>query len=283
MIRVVQAGDVSQVRNVVLIYHADPQAIGSLVAKACPGAVVATQVFEPFKLKYTPQNLPALAAELAEIQNQIGGAWQIGSLILCGFSEGCQGVRTQVSRGNVPSAIVCADGLHAAIPLSEAQIAPLKAYCALARARERVAYLSHTQIDTTGYLPTKTVTPAVAAFTPAAQTFSDGDATITREGDLWMFAYPGKDAPAHVRQAKEVLPVMASGALLQAVAQGTSPVILPGGGTPPATPPAGPPGAPPGRPPPLAGPPPASSSGDGPVAAAVAFFSVLLLGLAFKK
>lgn len=288
-------------RNVVLVYHVDWSAIGAKLQAAAPGWCVAVETGPAFKNFYqTGGGLTALPAALDQLR-KLAGFSELGSLILVGFSEGCQGVRSQLAAGHLPSAVLAVDGIHASSPPADAQLAPWRAYCDKAKAQQRMAVLTHTAIPTTGYLPTSVVVPLVAQLGPAATSVQalDPPHVVQNQGWLWVDSWPGKDAAAHVQQQTTVLPknLETLRSYVEESAGQLKPSIAgaPGGqGTPPGTggqgqPPGGqgqPPGGqttPPGGRPPTA--PPAGttnqapSSGGGEGLAFLGLFGLALLAL----
>ena len=126
-----------------LVYHVDPSRTGPSIVSACPDAVVGVEVFPPGGHYNPGKGILPVADAISGLRG--GESWELGLLVLVGFSEGCQGVRSALLGGVDPSAVLAVDGIHASNPPAESQLAPWQAYCARAKEETRLAYLTHTQ------------------------------------------------------------------------------------------------------------------------------------------
>ena len=238
---IVQTGS-GPTRDVWVAYHA-----GGLEVKlaAGPSAVVIGETRDAFAHHYDHVGPGAVRsiAELLTVARGVAGSFDVGRLVLVGFSEGAQAVRLHLASGVVPSAALCVDGAHAATGLPPAQIDPWARYASRAATGDRVFTLTHSAIPTTGYESTTAVAAAVVAAAglvlgPEKPTDDGGQAR--EQGDARIVAYPGADKAAHIYQGTVVLPHEA-GHLADRMGSRALPPSWPlgatGGGTPTPKPP----------------------------------------------
>lgn len=292
-----------------VVYHLAPELDPQVKAACGPGACILNETLPAFRRSYEtigPGHLTALWPLLpGSGASPPLGTFVIRNLILVGFSEGCQGPRTQLLAGVKPSGIVAIDGIHASKPPAPSQINPWQDY--LTQARESHAVFSHTftAIKPEGYLST-TETAAIVWQLTGSEAWSADEAggvacVQLEQGFAWLQRFPGSNAPAHIEQARKVLPArlaFVAGFLAQHAAPWTIPERgagkpalppplpsppPPKGGTgpgplpPPAWPPAWPP-VPPQLPPPR----PSSSRGAGSALALVVVGGLLVAIIASK-
>ena len=206
-------------RDLVLVYHIDPSKTGAKVAAAAgPGACVVVETLPPFKGSYLSGHGLTPLAEAVTRAMQLAGGFQVGNLVLVGFSEGCQALRSHLMAGNLPSALLAVDGVHASKPPEPWQLAPWRQFADLAKSYQRVFTLSHTAIVPPNYASTTEVAPLVAQFTPGqVQHLENGPGRTTdTQGLLTVEGYPGADGPAHVAQQVQYLAPMLSTVLAEA-------------------------------------------------------------------
>lgn len=154
-------------RDLIVVAHGG---VTEAIRAAAPDAVVVGVSFPPMQGFYAavaPDKLPPLG-DLVRGALQQSGASELGRLVLCGFSEGCQAVRAWLGAGEVPSAAIAIDGIHGTKPApSAAQVAPWRSFFGRARAGERFGAVTATRIPTVKYLPTAAMLPIVTGFQPA--------------------------------------------------------------------------------------------------------------------
>ena len=110
--QVVQAGR-GAVRPLVVAYHV----IANLRPHVSADTAILSYVGKPFSQSYAAftgasPDLDAIATRYAAEL----GAEAFWPILLLGFSEGCQGIRTQLRAGFSPSAILAIDGIHSNLP-----------------------------------------------------------------------------------------------------------------------------------------------------------------------
>lgn len=199
----------SDATDLVIVYHAG----GGL---NFPGSVIASEVKPGFKGLYDKlggDGITPLPDAVSEIADKIGrSGWQPNRIILAGFSEGAQGVRTQLRAGYDVSAAIAADGTHAAAnPDYPNQIKPWKDFADLAKAGDRVMIASHSTIPTP-YKSTRETLRLITGF-PLAEAGTIDDPVVTEEGNLRVYSVDGTQAADHVLQGQVMLPRMISEAL----------------------------------------------------------------------
>lgn len=205
-LKLVQAGSGSP-RPLVIVYHAglDPALLTNALP---PNACVLTDIeskYDALDLPNTPENLPAA---VAFAQAATGEAFQASPVVLAAWSAGCQAIRSQLIAGYDADAVVCADGIHSATqPDVAQQIVPWRTYFDRARAGERTALVSHSSIEPAGF---NSVARTLALIT--GQSFDQRGPpeapVVQRDGNFVIYSSTGEDAPAHIAQARVVLPRM---------------------------------------------------------------------------
>ena len=158
---VAQQGEGSPRDLVVIAHGGTPPTVLQYTPRAC---VVGVN-YPPAKGNY---KLGGMLPPLADLVRGALGSTPLGNLILVGFSEGCQAVRSWLAAGEVPSAVLVIDGAHASAPPDlRPQIQPRRDYFDRARWRKAHALGTATRIPTTNYLPTAVVLPLITGFPPA--------------------------------------------------------------------------------------------------------------------
>lgn len=154
-------------RDLIVVAHGG---VTDAIRAAAPGAIVVGLAQTPMKGLYAsigPDKVPPLAELVRGALDKAGGP-ELGQVVLCGFSEGCQAVRAWLAAGEVPSAVVAIDGIHGTKPAPSAgQVDPWRAFFARSRKGERFGVVTATRIPTVNYLPTATMLPIVTGFQPA--------------------------------------------------------------------------------------------------------------------
>jgi hypothetical protein len=181
--------------DVVIVYHSGaPDA--SLVS-AAPDATIFVETFPALKGHY------ADPTPISDAVAAAGGSAR--RVILAGWSEGCQGIRAQLRRGEIPAACIAADGIHSTRPANIADhIDPWRAYRDRAIAGEVVLFVSHTAI-VTPYLST-TETAELLETPGLHPTESIAGGETQSDGLFFLDAFPGTNADAHRFQGAVVLP-----------------------------------------------------------------------------
>lgn len=218
--RLVQKG-AGDVRPLVIVYHLTAE-LDEIVRRACPPeALILNSTGAAFGGAYARVGAPAvqpLAAVRAYAKSL--GAFELGRIVLVGFSEGCQAVRAHLTAGQWPDGALAADGSHASLPPSDVQIGPWKDMMAMAEGTDARFFASHTEIRTDRvkppYMPTRQVLERVTGWalgpaTPEDDPTAPYGATgyVVRESETRhtrIRSYPGNAAKDHVHQAKLALP-----------------------------------------------------------------------------
>lgn len=139
------------------------------------------------------------------------------SLVIVGYSAGCQAVRAALRAGALPIAerigIVAIDGTHASIPPKPWQLRIWQLAAEQARRSERIFVATCTaQVYTESLPPAQrflsTLSVLRQAIDPSLVPLTPPDER--HEGDLHVYAYASKaiDADAHIAQQRAVLPAM---------------------------------------------------------------------------
>ncbi len=205
-IRLVQAGS-GATRPLVIVYHAGmPEDV--ITQATGPSACVLFDIESKYDTLDVPGSPDSLPVAIATAQSLAGEAFTPSPIILAAWSAGCQAVRSQLLAGYDADAIVCADGIHSATQPDQAQqIDPWRRYFAKARAGERVALVSHSSIEPPTF---NSVAKTLSIIT--GQSFDQRgppeDPVVQRDGNLVFYSATGDDAPAHIAQARVVLPRM---------------------------------------------------------------------------
>jgi hypothetical protein len=184
----------------VVIYHAGAS---KSVLEAWPEATIVSESHPGFKNWYTHLGADGLAS-LDEILAQAGLTQaDVSHIVLVGFSEGCQGVRTQMLAGVVPSAVLAVDGIHTR-PEAWADV------IARARAGEAAATVTHSSIQPGTYKSTTQIAAELIAPATEQPVENDGQPYpmigLYQDGLFRVAGFAGADAPAHVYQGNVVLP-----------------------------------------------------------------------------
>jgi hypothetical protein len=278
-VHVVQAGK-GAVRPLVVAYHAG----GGLAGSVSRGTAILSYTAPGFERHY--DHFSADSPNLDTIATDFGArldAEAFWPIVLAGFSEGCQGIRTQLLAGFAPSAILAIDGTHSSLPPLAWQLDVWRGWfercgaqldeppaddCEAVEAAP-IAVVTFSQIQTkhakNPYTSTRDTMEAVTgwALPPGP---SSADPAVSCSGNVWLYSFPGADAETHIDQGTRVLPEALRGL---ATSLGFGP-----GGAPP-LPPSAPPAPP--RAPGGGGASPLAPSGGGRVAAAAALGAALYL------
>lgn len=214
-------------RDLVVAYHAGlhdssgrPNDAGRRLIAAAPDAIIITDVRMAGQRQYVD---PHKFAELDAWALHAANGLAVRRRILTGWSEGCQAIRAALARGEVPDAVVPADGTHTSTPPDYArQVTPWSDYAAAARRCDGVMVASHTSIVPPGYASTTQTMRLITGW--ALQDAGPDDAPARRaDGCLVVYSYAGRDAPAHVYQLHHALPAMVGEALELLDAANTTP------------------------------------------------------------
>lgn len=218
--RVVSKGS-GPVRDLIVTYLDGSQAAVQLD----PMAVVLSDNGPAFSEFYG--NVPgkrgiATYPELLQTFADVAEGATLGRVILVGFSEGCQAIRTHAMDGYFADGAVCADGTHLGIPAEGDKRAAWQALVDRAASGGAPFAASHSHIVTEpSYMSTRAV---LSLLTGHEMPSSDAieDLGTYRDGNLTVRSWGGTTAPAHVNQATNVLPLLLADVLATAVPGGGS-------------------------------------------------------------
>jgi len=177
---------------VVVLYHAGASAA---VLAAVPSSWgIVSETYPGFQDHYTHLGADAITPMPDVLA--AAGASPDAPVVLVGFSEGCQGVRTQLLAGVEPSAVLAVDGIHA-------QTEAWRTLVLRARRGEAKLTVTHSSIEPGSY-PSTTATAAVL------ESFRGTDdyplTSVYEDGGLRILGFAGTDAAAHIFQGTVVLP-----------------------------------------------------------------------------
>ena len=238
--------------DVVLIYNAD-SAIDPSVKKAWPEAAIGNETMEAFKSHYSKIG-PGEMTPLVDAVKRLGLEWtDVRNLVLVGFSEGCQALRTALLSGAFPSGIIAIDGIHSNLGTNPTghedggdirwfHVQPFRTFAEFAKGETRVLTITHSDIVPWGKNggPASTTRLARLILAPDVETPMT---TITagvskfalvsgfRQGFLSVLGYSGNDKAAHSYQLLQVLPDVLARA--RVMVQGKTFTPLPGSGSSP--------------------------------------------------
>lgn len=148
-------------------------------------------------------------------------------LVLAGFSEGCQGVRTQLADGAVPDAVLAIDGIHADNDMPPWQVDPWADLLARAKRGDTLFVHTSTLVPTFGqYKSTRDMVRVLWGGDIEQKTSPAELGGVTcevyREGLALLYLFPGGSAASHIEQGRVVLPA-AMGLALSALSGGDVP------------------------------------------------------------
>jgi hypothetical protein len=128
----------------------------------------------------------------------------VTELVLVGFSEGCQGVRTQLYAGIVPAGALAVDGIHTRPEV-------WRSLAERARAREVALTITHSSIQPGTYASTTQMAAQILApdvEEPVTMASTDLYPQISQyeDGLFRVAGFAGSDAGAHIYQGRQVLP-----------------------------------------------------------------------------
>lgn len=141
------------------------------------------------------------------------GLERVRSLVVVGYSAGCQAVRAALRSGSIPVAdrlgVVAIDGTHASMPPEDWQIQIWHDLAEQARRGERLFVATCTAQTYVEHLPTGRFLSTLTVLRMAIDETLEPGAEI-HDGDLHVHAYPSKtiDKDAHIAQQRVVLPEM---------------------------------------------------------------------------
>lgn len=192
----------------VVLYHAGAS---QAVLDAWPEATIISETHPGFKNWYTHLG----ADGLVSVPDLISAAGlreeDVSHIVLVGFSEGTQGIRTQMLAGVQPDAVLAVDGIHTKPELWADIIRR-------ARAMEAAATVTHSSIQPGTYKSTtqiaaELVAPDVEQPVDVSSDLSLDDTSLPykmtsyfQDGYFRVVGYSGSDAPAHQFQGQRVLP-----------------------------------------------------------------------------
>lgn len=241
--RVVQKGS-GAVRPLVVLYHATAEADHLVRAALAPRACLVNETLAPFSGNYRSigsGRITSLRDGVVKLNAELGaeGFWPI---VLVGFSEGCQGIRTQLRARAVVTATLAVDGIHATKPpATEVQIDTWRNWFAQCGARfgasglnapvdvtAPLAWCTCSQIDPGSYFSVKRTLEMITGWTPLASgvvqesrivrvptatgergvTVKIGKPMVYASGNLRIDSYPGNDAQTHSGQLLVALPAL---------------------------------------------------------------------------
>jgi hypothetical protein len=207
-IRLVQAPDAAD-SPFVIVYHSGAK--DEALRRAAPGALICVDTGKGFSNYYgeiAPGKIDPLpeaiskGAQLANID-----AYSPRQVILAGWSEGCQGIRTQLANGAMPDAVVAIDGTHSSKPPSPKHIDPWRDFIARAKAGSGAFLSSCSSIDPGSYNSTRDTLRILTGF-DLDRRGPVNDPAVYQEGNCIVFSCEGTAAQDHIDQGQVILPRM---------------------------------------------------------------------------
>lgn len=193
----------------VLVYHSG--ASDDSLRSAAPGALICVDTGKPFSGYYGATGpgkidpLPEAIEKAAELADVVG--FTPSQIVLAGWSEGCQGIRTQLKAGHVPDAVVAIDGTHSSKPPAPDHIDPWRAFANKAKAGSVGFLASCSSIDPGSYNSTRETLRLITGFDLERSGPVD-DPAVYEEGNCVVWSCDGTAAEDHIAQGRIVLPKM---------------------------------------------------------------------------
>lgn len=207
-------------RPLVYAFFVAGPATASLLAALGPEACVVTDCDNPGGRFCRPPGaggVDKIGTVATWARMKCGEPFEPSSLILIGWSAGCEAVRELLRAGAQPDAVIALDGVSGSHPTpTEAQIAPWRELGVKASEELCLFMLTHTAMGYVERLPAgqdyESTTHMAAIVTgTAGETPPSSGPIAPVAGSLYVLAYPSKDIDggAHIRQVREVLPDVA--------------------------------------------------------------------------
>ena len=179
-----------------------PPSVARLMCEALPHAAIITTVEAPIHPTWTDLETAGVAA-----------GWRPNeSVILVGYSAGCQPVRQHVLDGRPLRGVIVIDGTHASLPPAAWQVSVWKALADRAALCEGLFVATCTQQLYVEHLAQPESLPFMATRHVLERVLGEAlpPGTEIDRGDLHVRSYPSAnvDKAAHIAQAREVLPDM---------------------------------------------------------------------------
>lgn len=240
--------------DVVLIYNAAAD-VDPAVKKAWPEAAIGNETMEAFKSHYSRIGGKDLTP-LVDAVKRLDLEWtDVRNLVLVGFSEGCQALRTFLLSGAFPSGIIAIDGIHSNLGKNPTghedggdirwfHVQPFRTYAEFAKGDVRLFTITHSDIVPWGKDggPASTTRLARLILAPDVEkpmgTTTAGVSPFQlvsgfRQGMFSVLGYSGKDKAAHSYQLMHVMPEVLAQARAKLLAANAVFTPLPGSGTTP--------------------------------------------------
>lgn len=199
-------------RFVLVLFHLTAELDQTIKGAVGPNVTIVNATGAPFSGYYAAiKDINSIfsAAGLLPIHDE-------STLVLAGFSEGCQAVRSLLRAGLRPRAVVAADGTHAGWPVDEGSVIPWRdaferaavedSPYIFAASHSGLTYVERLKPPQNAYASTLSVLRKVTGWDLTIP--DDGGTHISTAGNAAIWSCAGADAPAHIRQGREVLPDM---------------------------------------------------------------------------
>lgn len=221
-IRLVQKPDSTEA-PFVLVYHSG--ASDDSLRRAAPGALICVDTGKGFSGYYGAigpgkiDDLPVAIEKGAELAGVVG--FNPTQVILAGWSEGCQGIRTQLKAGRMPDAVVAIDGTHSSKVPAPDHIDPWKDIISRAKRGAGAFLASCSSIEPGSYNSTRTTLRLLTGFDLERSGPVD-DPAVYEEGNCVVWSCDGNTAQDHINQGQIVLPKMLAMAVTGGFSSGAS-------------------------------------------------------------
>ncbi len=152
-------------------------------------------------------HLTPLPLAILALGNLCGMNLSPSRVILGGWSEGCQGVRTQLNAGENPDAVCLADGTHSELSFPPERVASFRAYANAAKGGSGAFLASCSAIVPGTYASTRATLEKITGFA-ITQAGPVTDPVEYRQGQCVVYACTGQTAADHIDQGQILLPRM---------------------------------------------------------------------------
>lgn len=205
-LRVVQAGQ-GVFRPLAVLYNIDIAMDAMMREYLGPEVAILAQTIAPSGGKHPVYDFPFIAPLHEVLLSHMSklGVIAFGPVVLCGFSAGGGGPRSQLREGATPDGICILDGNHASNPpFVKDQIDPWRRYFDLARDGQVSCICTHTAIKTGPSVLSTTATLELITGVPMPAPAPGRVSADIGQGKLRVYGYGGVDAAAHSYQVTHV-------------------------------------------------------------------------------
>lgn len=218
--RIISTGR-GQVRDLIVIFHIGPEldtALKRYLAPLGDAPCVIGEVRTAFKGLYDgfgPGRLNTLEQIVQFAQAHGAGRFDLGRVVLIGFSEGCAAPRAFLRSGVMPYGIIALDGTHAAWPVHADSPgvaiwrpffqAAQRGECLFVGTHSGLTYVESLKPPQGPYASTHRVLELLTGWELPIPKPAE-EPVVKSDGMAFVYSWGGIDANAHIRQARVLLP-----------------------------------------------------------------------------